>query len=209
LSSLMRRSKSEGEVLGPGERNNNGPSPTSKALSFDEDSLPELEEHSEILMPEHILLLSDVLPARICGSAWSLTFSTLLHGFSLASLFRKMEAVDNSPTLLVIQDTRGEVFGALASAPLVHRDTFYGTGESFLFKTQPRFSVFPWSGDNQLFVRGNSDSLVVGAGDGRFGLYIDCSLYQGRSQSCLTYMNNPLASDGDFLIKTLECWNFS
>ena len=43
-----------------------------------------------------------------------------------------------------------------------------------------RFTVFPWSGDNQLFVRGCSENLVVGAGEGKFGLYIDNSLYQGR-----------------------------
>jgi len=208
LGGFLRRSKSEGECLMPGGRNNNG-HPSSKACSFEQDTLPEIDADSEILSSDEILKISRELPKRIEGAEWHLTFSTTLNGFSLASLYRKMEGEGNSPTLLVVQDTCGEVFGALASCPLVHRDTFYGTGESFLFTVQPKFRVFRWSGDNQLFVRGCLESLVVGAGEGRFGLYIDNSLYQGRSQTCLTYLNEPLASGGDFLIKTLECWNFS
>lgn len=204
LGGFLRRSRSEGEVLGGSSGNN-----VIKQISLDLEVLPEVEGESEVLRSEDILRLSDVLPPRIIGTGWRLVFSTTCHGYSLATLYRKMELEDSSPTLLCIQDTVGEVFGALVSCPVRHRDTFYGTGESFLFTSQPRWAVYPWAGDNQLFVRGNSDSLVVGAGDGRFGLYIDSSLNQGRSQQCQTYLNKPLATQGDFMIKTLECWSFS
>ena len=57
--------------------------------------------------------------------------------------------------------------------------------------------------------RGNTDSLLVGAGEGQFGLWLDSSLFQGRSQTCSTYRNRPLVSGGgDFVVKTLECWTF-
>ena len=49
-----------------------------------------------------------VLPARAQGYMWSLAFSTSQHGFSLASMYRKMQRVD-SPVLLVIQDTDNNV----------------------------------------------------------------------------------------------------
>lgn len=43
---------------------------------------------------------------------------------------------------------------------------------------------------------------------GKFGLWLDGDLYQGRTQSCSTYGNEPLAPHEDFVVKTLECWAF-
>jgi len=42
------------------------------------------------------------------GYTWTLVFSTLQHGFSLNSMYRKMSKVE-SPILLVIQDTQNNV----------------------------------------------------------------------------------------------------
>jgi hypothetical protein len=43
---------------------------------------------------------------------------------------------------------------------------------------------------------------------GRFGLWLDGDLNQGRSQTCKTFGNDPLSPDEDFWVKTLECWAF-
>lgn len=43
---------------------------------------------------------------------------------------------------------------------------------------------------------------------GKFGLWLDGDLNQGRSQRCSTYANDPLAPEEDFVVKTLECWAF-
>ena len=54
-------------------------------------------------------------------------------------------------------------------------------------------------------------SFTVGAGGGQFGLWLDSSLCQGRSQACSTFNNPPLVGDeesGDFVVKTIECWAF-
>lgn len=48
------------------------------------------------------------LPARAEGYSWSLVFSTSQHGFSLNSLYRKMQRLE-SPVLVVIQDTDNNV----------------------------------------------------------------------------------------------------
>ncbi|KAL6448812.1 hypothetical protein ACFW04_000528 [Cataglyphis niger] len=101
-----------------------------------------------------------------------------------------------------------EVFGALTSCALHVSDHFYGTGESLLFRFTPKFQCFNWSGDNLYFIKGNNESLAIGAGDGKFGLWLDGDLYQGRTQSCSTYANDPLAPREDFVVKTLECWAF-
>lgn len=44
----------------------------------------------------------------VSGYIWTLVFSTLQHGFSLNSMYRKMSKVE-SPILLVIQDTQNNV----------------------------------------------------------------------------------------------------
>ncbi|XP_035902266.1 uncharacterized protein LOC118507636 isoform X8 [Anopheles stephensi] len=176
--------------------------------SFDQDfQIPDLVGQTEILSEEHREKLCAHLPARAEGYSWSLVFSTSQHGFSLNSLYRKMHKLE-SPILIVIEDTDHNVFGALTSCSLHVSDHFYGTGESLLYKFNPHFKVFHWSGENLYFIKGNPESLAIGAGDGKFGLWLDGDLNQGRSQHCSTYSNEPLAPQEDFVIKTLECWAF-
>jgi hypothetical protein len=43
---------------------------------------------------------------------------------------------------------------------------------------------------------------------GKFGLWLDGDLYQGRTQRCSTYSNEPLAPQEDFVVKAMECWAF-
>lgn len=92
----------------------------------------------------------------------------------------------DSPNLLIIEDTKGAVsfefkslslcikfdssnffqkFGALLSHSLKISDHFYGTGETFLFTFYPNFECFPWTGENIFFIKGNLDSIAVGAGE--------------------------------------------
>ena len=57
--------------------------------------------------------------------------------------------------------------------------------------------------------RGTVDSLSIGAGEGKFGLWLDSNFCHGRSQSCSTFGNSPLRpGNGDFVVKTLEFWVF-
>jgi hypothetical protein len=58
-----------------------------------------------------------------------------------------------------------QVFGALTSCSLHVSDHFYGTGESLLYKFNPSFKVFHWSGENLYFIKGNPESLAIGAGE--------------------------------------------
>lgn len=90
-----------------------------------------------------------------------------------------------TPVLLIIQDTFGivrslfvmlihfiivisrnkQTFGALTSCGLRLSDHFYGTGETFLFTFHPEFQCFPWTGENLFFIKGNQDSIAIGAGE--------------------------------------------
>ncbi|XP_023727829.1 oxidation resistance protein 1 isoform X6 [Cryptotermes secundus] len=180
----------------------------SNAASLDiEPFIPDLVGVTEIFSEEHRKKLCRHLPARAEGYVWTLVFSTSQHGFSLNSMYRKMSRLE-SPILMVIEDTEHNVFGALTSCALKVSDHFYGTGESLLFRFTPEFQVFNWTGDNMYFIKGNNESLAIGAGDGKFGLWLDGDLYQGRTQRCSTYGNEPLAPQEDFVVKTMECWAF-
>ncbi|XP_068904181.1 oxidation resistance protein 1 isoform X1 [Tenebrio molitor] len=181
---------------------------SSAAPSLDvELSPPDLVGTTEILTDYHREALCRHLPARAEGYSWTLVFSTSQHGFSLNSMYRKMFKLE-SPILLVIEDTDNNVFGALTSCALQVSEHFYGTGESLLFRFSPEFQVYNWTGENLYFIKGNNESLSIGAGDGKFGLWLDGDLYLGRSESCKTYGNDPLTPKVDFVVKTLECWAF-
>ncbi|XP_072396844.1 oxidation resistance protein 1 isoform X1 [Diabrotica undecimpunctata] len=181
---------------------------SSAAPSLDiELTPPDLIGTTEILKDHHRENLCRHLPARAEGYAWTLIFSTSQHGFSLNSMYRKMFKLE-SPILMVIEDTDNNVFGALTSCALQVSDHFYGTGESLLFSFTPEFKVFNWTGENLYFIKGNNESISIGAGDGKFGLWLDGDLYIGRSESCKTYGNDPLTPKIDFVVKTLECWAF-
>ncbi|KAI4487677.1 hypothetical protein M0802_011939 [Mischocyttarus mexicanus] len=178
------------------------------AVSLDNDLLvPDLVGTTEILSDEHRENLCRHLPARAVGYLWTLAFSTSQDGFSLSSMYRQMANFE-SPILLVIKDIEGNVFGALTSCAFHVNNHFYGTGESLLFKFTPRFQVFNWTGHNHYFIKGSNDSLAIGDGDGKFGIWLDSDLYRGRTQSCSTYGNELLAPHEDFLVETLECWAF-
>ncbi|XP_075236667.1 TLD domain-containing protein mustard isoform X2 [Lycorma delicatula] len=181
---------------------------SSSAASLDQDfCLPDLVGVTEILTEEHRKQLCRHLPARAEGYLWTLVFSTSQHGFSLNSMYRKMNRIE-SPILLVIQDTEGNVFGGLTSCALKVSDHFYGTGESLLYRFSPEFQVYNWTGENMYFIKGNNESLSIGAGDGKFGLWLDGDLNQGRTEPCDTYGNDPLTPQKDFVVKILECWAF-
>ncbi|XP_074603263.1 TLD domain-containing protein 2-like [Brevipalpus obovatus] len=172
-----------------------------------EPPLPELIGESEILTEERRRCISQHLPARAVGYSWAMIYSTSQHGISLKTLYRTMTDYEN-PVLLIIQDTDDTVFGALTSTSLRTSDHFYGTGETFLFTFHPEFRCFPWTGENIYFLKGDSHSIAIGAGDGSFGLWLDGDLYHGSSNPCQTFGNTRLSKNQDFVVKTLECWGF-
>uniref|UniRef100_A0A0P6JHH2 Oxidation resistance protein 1 n=1 Tax=Heterocephalus glaber TaxID=10181 RepID=A0A0P6JHH2_HETGA len=178
-----------------------------KAELESESFRPNLSDPSELLQPDHIEKLTKHLPPRTIGYPWTLVYGTGKHGTSLKTLYRAMAGLD-TPVLLVIKDSDGQVFGALASEPFKVSDGFYGTGETFVFTFCPEFEVFKWTGDNMFFIKGDMDSLAFGGGGGEFALWLDGDLYHGRSHSCKTFGNHTLSKKEDFFIQDIEIWSF-
>ena len=153
------------------------------------------------------------LPHIIQNQHWSLAYSTEKHGFSLHNLYRTV-ADDPEPFIIAILDNCGQVFGAFLTCTPQMCANFIGTGRSWLFaysdedeEENGKINIFHWSGKNEYFFRGSSDSLVIGAAEGKFGILVDADLHRGRIQECSTFENWPI-QEGDFTIKCLECWKF-
>ncbi|XP_034764546.2 nuclear receptor coactivator 7-like isoform X1 [Acipenser ruthenus] len=171
------------------------------------EALTDILEQSNIMEESHIRELSSHLPLRILIHSWQLAYSTSLHGSSLKTLYRKLSQRE-SPALLVIKDFHNQIFGCFVSHPLRLSDSFYGTGETFLFTFYPEFKCFHWTGANSFFIKGDLDSVAIGGGSGHFGLWLDENLYLGRSSPCSTFDNDTLSETADFRVLELEVWNF-
>ncbi|XP_045067602.1 oxidation resistance protein 1-like [Coregonus clupeaformis] len=102
---------------------------------------PNLSEPSDILQMDQIEKLAKNLPPRTIGYHWSLAFSTNKYSMSIKILYRAMQGLD-TPVLMVIKDSDGHMFGALASEPFKVSNSFYGTGETFLFTFCPDFELY-------------------------------------------------------------------
>lgn len=83
----------------PAERNQFGAPPVTQPLEY------------VTVSPHSLVQLARSLPARVQGYPWRLVYSTLEHGTSLKTLYRKSSSLD-SPVLLVIKDMDNQVRSA-------------------------------------------------------------------------------------------------
>ncbi|XP_050036703.1 GTPase-activating protein skywalker-like [Dermacentor andersoni] len=172
--------------------------------------------HSEILSRDQMCVLWTWLPARITMLQPELVYSTNEHGSSLTNFYVHSDTWE--PTVLVVLTTRGERFGAYCSTRWQERkQTYFGTGETFLFTFSPEAKRFAWVGvgssrdvphSAKLFMSANQTMILVGGGNG-MGLYIDQSLENGRSEHCDTFDNDPLGRTSDFVVNILEVIGFA
>jgi hypothetical protein len=182
---------------------------TKRGYSLGEDEIPDLQAESQILSRKQVHLLTRKLPSRTVGHSWELIYSTTIHGISLSTLYRNFHGYD-TPVLIVVKDENQKVFGAFMSEVPKISEGFYGTGESMLysFMTETSLKLYNWTGDNNFFIKGSKSSLVIGGGEGMFGLWLDEDLYRGRSHACRTFANETLSTSEDFICCGLEAWGF-
>ncbi|KAL2127892.1 hypothetical protein VTI74DRAFT_10021 [Chaetomium olivicolor] len=73
--------------------------------------------------------------------------------------------------------------------------------------TSIRFKAFPYSGMNEYYMLCETHFLSLGAGDGKYGLWLDDSLERGVSSTSQTFGNEPLSDEGEkFGVLGVEVW---
>lgn len=74
-------------------------------------------------------------------------------------------------------------------------------------QTTIRFKAFPYSGVNEYYIMCEQHFLSVGAGDGKYGLWLDDGLEKGVSSTSQTFGNEHLSDQGEkFSVLGVEVW---
>ena len=176
---------------------------------------PILDSPSALLPGDTAARLAAALPPAARwggagGAPWRLAYSTARDGTSLASLYRCRAA----PSLLLVRDASGTVFGAYVTSPWAPgRRGYYGSGEAFVFTLAPGPpSHWRWHADrcdvarNDFFQLARPTGLALGGGP-RFAIALDADLARGTSGPCETFGSPGLAGQGDeFDVGRVEVW---
>ena len=158
-----------------------------------------------VLSSEVLLFLRSAIPLRHRPCDWALLYSTEQHGCSLRTAYSRLAG--SGPSLLIVRDAGGQIFGGFASDSWRVSPSYFGNGECFLFRATPSFACYAWTGVNTHCMLGFADSIAFGGG-GQFGIWLDEAFEFGSSGRCETFGNEPLASTSDFKVSRVELWGF-
>eukprot|EP00944_MAST-04C_sp_MAST-4C-sp1_P008864 g8864.t1 len=149
------------------------------------------------------------LPTRYAICDWNLIYSSQRDGYSLQTCLG-LSKNRSGPSLLVIKDNLGYIFGAFVSETIEKRDGYYGTGETFVATFFPRYKAYFWAdrSNQEFIVCENGDYLAFGGG-GNFALHLDKYFKNGMSESSKTFNNAPLSKNPNFKCIEVELWGFA
>ncbi|KAF9913020.1 hypothetical protein EC991_005888 [Linnemannia zychae] len=143
-----------------------------------------------------------------------LLFSSKTSGASFSTLLQKISY--QGPTLVVMKDEDGYIFGAYADQDWEQGPKFYGTDRSFLFTVHPTFRIYrPSQGFNSNFqyLDSGTKTLPNGIGFGGqlryFGLWLANDFQTGQSAAeplCSTYQSPRLSKQQNFKLDEMEVW---
>lgn len=97
-----------------------------------------------------------------------------------------------------------QIIGAYLSCGLQISQSFYGTGESFVFSFYPTFHAFKWSQSNTLFITSDLNDIMIGGPDP--AIHIDRYVNRGCSMASRTFNSPQLTSEERFSIGDIEIY---
>eukprot|EP00019_Armaparvus_languidus_P006858 CAMPEP_0168596328 /NCGR_PEP_ID=MMETSP0420-20121227/9963_1 /TAXON_ID=498008 /ORGANISM="Pessonella sp." /LENGTH=572 /DNA_ID=CAMNT_0008632887 /DNA_START=193 /DNA_END=1911 /DNA_ORIENTATION=+ len=155
-------------------------------------SRPKILQPSSIISQEQMEIIWSWLPEHNRMTNPKKLFSTQDDGCSLTNLYARCDP-DVEPTLLFIKTEGGHSFGAFVSYGWDSSESgFYGSGESFVFRMNPKPTVYRWSpGQGELFQCAGKDHIAVGGS----AIWLDDELWSGRSEPGNTFNNQCLLGD--------------
>jgi hypothetical protein len=179
-----------------------------------------------ILQPAQMkaLITSGGLPPSVNFCRWKRLYSLSRDGDSFEQFLRLVKGQDR--TVLVIQTTRGKMFGGYADTRWearhfrLHSSEYYGSAQACLFQF-PNYgkdapgddvNIYKWSGANRYIqlcdVAKRTLAFGGGGDEGDFGLCIEDDFRRGTTGHCSTFENDALCDEGYFDVLDMEVWGF-
>lgn len=143
---------------------------------------------------------------------WRFLFSSQIHGESFSTLMGRI--MDQGPTVIIVEDSNGYIFGGFAPASWSLGPNFAGDESAFLFTLRPKMRCFSSTGYNDHYQYLNlhqqtmPNGLGIGGQHNYWGLWLDSEYgVGGCSESCTTFKGyTQLSANKQFTIRNVEVW---
>ncbi|KAH9611286.1 hypothetical protein KSS87_015164 [Heliosperma pusillum] len=174
---------------------------------------PESYGSNILLKVEYAWLLGGLLTQPELEE-WKLLYHSSFHGQSFNTFLGNVSN-DEGPTLLIIKDKEGYLYGGYASQPWEKHSDFYGDMKCFLFQLHPKVYMYRPTGANTNLqwcaVNYCSESIPNGIGLGgrvnHFGLFVSASFDTGQTFECTTFGSPCLSKSNRICPEVIECWS--
>ncbi|KAK9290916.1 hypothetical protein L1049_009095 [Liquidambar formosana] len=171
-----------------------------------------IDSSKMILSKEYAWFIGGSLPQQEL-QGWKLLYHSAFNGMSFSTFLGNISN-DKGPTVLVIRDKEGYIYGGYASQPWERHSDFYGDMKSFLFQLYPKASIFKPTGANRNIqwcaVNFSSENIPNGIGFGgrvnHFGFLLSASFDQGQTFSCTTFGSPCLSKTNKIYPEVIEVW---
>lgn len=172
----------------------------------------DIDSNMLLLKEEYAWHIGGALSHQELGE-WKLLYHSALHGQSFNTFLGNMSNAEG-PTVLIIKDKEGYVYGGYASQPWERHADFYGDMKSFLFQLYPKASIYRPTGANNNIqwcgVNFSSDSIPNGIGFGgrtnHFNLFISANFDHGHTFTGATFNSPCLSKSSQIYAEVIECW---
>ncbi|RLN31516.1 hypothetical protein BBJ28_00016603, partial [Nothophytophthora sp. Chile5] len=122
----------------------------------------------------------------------------------------------SGPTLTVIRDTGGAIFGMFCDSEWKESSRFYGGNGCFLFRLAPETSIYrvtaSGANENYMYLNSKGFALPRGLGMGgstdKFRLFLSEDLDENSysTPKCLSFESGRLSSSEQFVVDAMEVW---
>lgn len=129
------------------------------------DYMPNLGLNSTIVSFEEFATIWRMMPDYVKIRVPELFFTSSTDGFNLQSLYRKTAPIKHEYkfSLLLIQTTKNQVFGAFIDEVFAHsKKDYIGSPESFVFVLKPEAKVFYDQASNTRYLLGEDTYFSIG-----------------------------------------------
>ncbi|MFH4974790.1 hypothetical protein AB6A40_001499 [Gnathostoma spinigerum] len=171
--------------------------------------LPELSA-STVLSPSVMVVIASYLTDEY-RKKWTVLFDSSCHGES----FSKLLAAVNSTgaCLVIIETTKGHVFGGFSSDGFVCGPKYTGDSRCFLFEYKPKIDIHTATGYNANYAYLNyqqatfPNGLGMGGHDESWSFFLSEEFGKGKcAPNICTFEPCWLAGEDEFTVKKVEVW---